>query len=176
MAEAKIEREYVIPLRKEWLKVPYYKRTRKAVMAIKKFVARHMKIQDRDLSKVKLDVYLNNEIWFRGNKNPPARVKVKVVKEGDNVKVDFAEVPEYVQFVKRKAEKKHKKAEQKVESTLKPELKKEEKSEDQKKDEKEKEKSVEELNIKQAEQAAKANKHIVKAKAPEIKRMALDRH
>ena len=46
MAEVKqvqkgLEREYVIPLRREWMKVSRYKRTARGVKAVKKFVARH---------------------------------------------------------------------------------------------------------------------------------------
>jgi len=43
------EREYVIPLRVEWRKVPKYQRAAKAIKAIKEFLVRHMKIYDRDL-------------------------------------------------------------------------------------------------------------------------------
>ena len=63
-----VEREYVIPLRKEWSKVPKYKRAAKSVKAVKKFIARHMRVPERDADKVKLDVYLNNELWFRGSR------------------------------------------------------------------------------------------------------------
>jgi hypothetical protein len=39
MAEVKTtQREYVIPLRRECLKVPYYERTARAIKAIKKFI------------------------------------------------------------------------------------------------------------------------------------------
>jgi len=42
-----------------------------------------MRVPDRDVSKVKLDIYLNQEIWFRGKKKPPAKIKVRVKKEGE---------------------------------------------------------------------------------------------
>src|SRR3989338_9112388 len=92
----KLEREYIIPLRREWLKVPMYERTGRAIKAIKKFIAKNMKVIDRDVSKVKLDVYFNNEIWFRGRANPPSKIKVKAVKEGDIVKVGLADIPEHI--------------------------------------------------------------------------------
>lgn len=175
MAETKtLEREYVIPLRRYWLRVPEYRRTGKAVKAIKKFIAKHMKVPERDVSKVKLDIYFNNELWFRGRANPPSKVKVKAVKEGDFVKVDFVEIPEHVKFLKTKHSKLYKKAEKKIEPEQKREgVKPAEKTEAQKKDEKEKEKAVEELNIKHAEAQAKAQKHITKVKEPKIQRMAL---
>ena len=83
-AKVVLEREYIIPLRKEWLKVPKYKRASKAVKALKQFLARHMKNYDRDLRNIKIDQDLNNEIRFRGIKKPPAKIRVKA-KKFDNV-------------------------------------------------------------------------------------------
>lgn len=173
----RLEREYIIPLRKEWLKVPMYRRSRRAVDAIKKFLAKHMKVEDRDVNKVKLDVYFNNEIWFRGRTNPPAKVKVKAVKENGIVRVEFAETPEYVKFLKGKHEKAQKRLEAKEpKEQPKVEEKKEEKSEEQKRDEKEKETSTAEANAKQFEVKAKEQKNIGKAeKTQRPVRMALQK-
>src|SRR3989344_5150740 len=101
MAETKqtikqIEREYIIPLRKEWSKVPRYKRAAKSVKAVKKFIVRHMKVPERDTKKVKLDVYLNNELWFRGTRNAYNKIKVKARKDGEIVNVELAEIPEVI--------------------------------------------------------------------------------
>jgi len=109
MAEIKtenknIEREYIIPLRRRWKIVPRYQRTNKAVKAIKEFLVRHMKIRDRDLSKIKIDKYLNEILWQRGIKNPPAKIKVLAVKEGDIVKVSAVELPENIKFKKLRKE------------------------------------------------------------------------
>ena len=175
MAEI-IEREYIIPLRKEWSKVPRYKRTMKSVKAIKEFIARHMRVNDRDINKVKLDVYLNNEIWFRGSKKPPTKVRVKARKEGDIVKVEFVEVPQRVKFIIARQEKIHKKIEKKE---VKPEERKEQKEEkleeklEEKKEEKEKAKAVEKEHEKIAERAAKVEKHLSKDKKVLIHRQAL---
>src|SRR3989344_5974094 len=101
MAETKtntLEREYTIPLRKEWTKVPSYKRTAKAVKAIKEFIAKHMKVTNRDLDLVKIDSYLNNEVWYRVGGTPPSRVTVKATKIGEEVKVTFVTDPEHVKF------------------------------------------------------------------------------
>jgi len=173
--EQKLEREYIIPLRRAWVNVPAYKRARKAVMAMKIFVAKHMKVADRDLDKVKLDPYLNNELWFRGKTNPPSRIKVRVTKDGDIVKVNFAEIPQYVKFLKLKHLKVHKKEEKKKEEVkeVKEEKQVEEKTEEQRVDEKEKGKAVEQQNIKQADQELKAQKHTTKVKEERIQRMAL---
>jgi large subunit ribosomal protein L31e len=166
------ERTYVVPLRRHWVNVPKYKRARKAAVALKEFIAKHMKVPERDVDKVKLDVYLNNFLWFRGESKPPAKIKVKAIKEGDTVKVVFFETPEAIKHLKNRHDKVHKAAEK---SAPKAEQKKEEKvqTEEQKKDEVEKEKAVEELNIKQAETAQKVEKHASKVKEPKINRMAL---
>ncbi len=178
MAEVKtqvLEREYIIPLRNEWMKVSRYKKTAKSVKAIKEFIARHMRVADRDLDKVKLDVYLNNEMWFKGRQTPFTKIKVKARKDGDIVKVELADVPDHVKFLRAKHEKRHKKGEKKVE--LKGEEKKEEVGEqktiEEKKDEIAKEKAVEDVNVKMAEQKAKTLKHTPKDKKVVTHRMAL---
>jgi len=108
----KIEREYTIPLRREWEKVPRYKRAKKAIRAIREFLVQHMKIRDRDLNKIKVDRFLNEEVWFRGIRKPPAKIKVKAVKEGDIVRVELAVLPNTLKFKKAKEEKAHQKSEE----------------------------------------------------------------
>ena len=177
----KLEREYIIPLRRAWINVPEYKRTRKAIKTIKIFIARHMKVPERNLDNVKLDVYFNNDVWFRGKASPPSKVKVKAVKEGDIVKVTFASTPAHVNFLKLKHAKFHKEADKKPSKTeskteTKTEVKAtEQKTEEQKVDEKEKEKAGEQQDIKQASAEAKAEKHTTKVKEPKIQRMAMKR-
>jgi len=179
MAETRsvLEREYIIPLRKFWMKVPEYKRTRKAIKAIKQFIAKHMKILDRDIEKVKLDVFFNNELWFRGRRHPPAKIKVKAIKEGEIVKVNFVEIPQHIKFLQAKLEKRHKslekKPEKKLEETKYRETKPDEKTESEKMEEKEKEKAVAEVRAKEAEMQAKAQKHLTVKKEPGFHRMAL---
>ena len=100
------EREYIVPLRKGWLKVPPYKRGNKAVKTLKEFIARHMKVYDRDLRKIKVEVDLNNEIRFRGMTKPPAKIKVKAKKfDNDIVSVELVDLPKHIEF-KRMREKK----------------------------------------------------------------------
>jgi len=98
----KNEREYVIPLRPEWRKVPRYQKTNKAVKAIKEFVVRHMKIRDRDLNKVKVDKFLNEILWSRGIRHPPTKIKVRVKREGDIVRVEAVDMPENIKFKKER--------------------------------------------------------------------------
>ncbi|MGC8929807.1 MAG: 50S ribosomal protein L31e, partial [Candidatus Woesearchaeota archaeon] len=73
-----IERTYNIPLRKEFMKVPKYKKAKKAVKAVKEFLSRHLK-QD-DLDKIKIGEKLNLKIWEHGIKNPPHHIKVNAIK------------------------------------------------------------------------------------------------
>lgn len=75
-----LERTYIIPLRKGWLKAPRYRRAKKAVNTLKEFLVRHMKSDD-----VRLMPELNLEIWKHGMKNPPSRVKVNVSKDDKGV-------------------------------------------------------------------------------------------
>src|SRR3989344_6311905 len=69
MADEKI---FTIPLRREFVKKPKYKRTKKAITLIKEFIAKHMKNND-----VRVSLELNNYIWGQGNRNPPPKIKVK---------------------------------------------------------------------------------------------------
>ena len=143
--DTKIEREYVIPLRNKWKRVPRYKRANKAVKAIKEFLAKHMKIRDRYLKKIKIDRYLNEEIWFRGIRKPPSKIKVKAVKEDDVVKAELYELPEKLKFKKAREEKREASAIKEIKPKEVPPIP-EEKTEESKKEEetKEDEKKTEE--------------------------------
>jgi len=193
----KIEREYIIPLREKCRVVPRYKKTNKAVKTIKEFLARHMKIRDRDLNKIKIDKYLNEFLWFRGIKNPPSKIKVKVIKETDKdkkeiIKAELAEFPEKLKFKKAREEKRElkgteaadkKKAVKKTEEekTKEPETEKtakekEEKTEetaeekeDKTKEEKEKKAAVVEAGMQMEKAAAKQTKHQAKEKVKQPK-------
>lgn len=108
---SKIEREYVIPLREKCRPVPRYKKTPKAVKTVKEFIARHMRVENRDLNKVKIDSYLNEQLWMRGIKKTLHKVKVKAVKEGDIVRVYATDLPAVLDFKKQRLEKREKSAE-----------------------------------------------------------------
>jgi ribosomal protein L31E len=166
-----LQREYVIPLRRAFLKAPQHDRMRIAIREIRRFLVRHMKLYDRDTRNVKIDMFFNNNLWFRGRKSPPSKVKVKATKVGNVVRVDFVDMPEYVKFHKAKVERRNKK----VDVAEKPEVK-EEKTSEEKKEEKEKEQSVAQANEKLAESQAKAQKHIIKPeKTQHPQRMALQK-
>ncbi len=77
-----IERTYNVPLRKEYQKAPKYRRAKKAVIALRAFIAKHMKVEG---SSVKLGQHLNNTVWVRGIKSPPHHVKITVTKGDDGI-------------------------------------------------------------------------------------------
>lgn len=77
-----LERIYNVPLRKEWLKAPKYRRAKKAVKALRKFLARHMKTE---IEKVKISKWVNEEIWKHGIKNVPHKFRVKAIKYSDDI-------------------------------------------------------------------------------------------
>jgi large subunit ribosomal protein L31e len=72
------EKTFTIPLRSEWLKTVKYKRAKKAVRAVREFLARHMKVS---FDNVRIGRYLNLELWKHGIKNPPSRVKINATKD-----------------------------------------------------------------------------------------------
>jgi large subunit ribosomal protein L31e len=74
------ERVYNIPLRRKFLKAPRYKRTNRAVTALREFIIRHMKSDD-----IRIGKQLNQELWKNGIKNPPHHVKVTLIKEDTGI-------------------------------------------------------------------------------------------
>lgn len=100
MAE-KIERTYTIPLRRDYLKVPRYRRTEKASRALRAFLVKHMKSDS-----VKIGKYLNEFLWMHGMKNPPHHVKVNVIKTEGNVYAELFGKPLKIVGKEEKAEKK----------------------------------------------------------------------
>ncbi len=117
-----MERVYNVPLRREFLKVPKYKRAKKAVIALREFLIRHMKSENIIIGRE-----VNEYIWTKGIENPPHHVKIVAKKEEDKVFVNLADKKE------SKAEKEKKeKLEKKREKTKK---RKEALAEDKKEDE-----------------------------------------
>jgi len=176
-----VEREYVIPLRDKCRVVPRYKKTPKAVKTIKEFVARHMKVYDRDLNKIKLDISLNEFLWNRGIKNPVHKIRVKVVKEGENIRVNLVDIPDKIKFKLAKVEKiekaadevaKKKKSEKVAPEGVPPKADEgvKEKSEEEIKEEGEKKAAVVEAGVEMEKAAAKQMKHVEGGKNKEPKR------
>ncbi len=98
-----MERTYTIPLRKEFQKVPTYKKSKKAMKAIKEFMMRHMHAANFEAVKVLNE--LNNQVWLHGIRNPPPKIKVICKKlENGNVLVQLFGQP----FPEEKKEEKKK--------------------------------------------------------------------
>ncbi len=143
-----LERVYNVPLRKEFQKVASWRRTEKAVKALREFIAKHMKSENVIIGR-----YVNLLLWKHGIKNPPHHVKVNAVKdEKGRVSVELTELPA---SAKRELEK---------EKGLKE--KKEVKEEAKKKEEEAK--KAEEAKKKEAEKKPKEAKK-EEQKAPETK-------
>jgi len=121
---AKLERLYTIPLRKDWLKSPKYRRSKKSISVIRSYISKHMKNPD-----VKIGSMLNQEILKRGKNSPPHKVRVKAIRYDDPsfVQVDMP-TAKFVEPLTEEEKKKAKKVE-KVEET------KEEKTQEEKKKE-----------------------------------------
>ncbi|MGB9707833.1 MAG: 50S ribosomal protein L31e [Candidatus Pacearchaeota archaeon] len=168
-----LERTYTIPLRKEWLKAPRYKRAKKAMRAIKEFLARHMKVSNRDLDKIKIDPWVNRALWLRGIKKPPHKITVKATKDAnDNVKVEFVSLPNNFKVedakLKRKIEKVKKLEEEK--SKEREKKKKEEAKKKEEREKKEEEKTEEEkLEEKEEKEKEKMLRKEVLPEQPKIK-------
>ncbi|MCP3685531.1 MAG: hypothetical protein GY861_23015 [bacterium] len=98
---ANLERTYKVPLRKEFQKAARYKRTSRAMSALKAFLLKHMKGEE-----VKIGKHLNEKMWERGIKNPPHHIAVAAVK--DDKGIVKAELPGF-KFEEKKVDKKEKK-------------------------------------------------------------------
>ena len=164
-----IERTYNVPLRREFLKSPRYRRAKKAVSALIRFIQRHMKSEE-----VYIGRRLNEKIWERGMKNPPHHVNIAVVKEDDG-KV-YAELVgfKYEKPLTEEEEKKAKKEEKKEEKAGEKKEVREEKAKKEKPAEiKKGEKKIEEEFKKLEEKTEKIKE--TKAKSGEEKEKKLER-
>lgn len=137
MAEEKI---YTIPLRDAY-KAPRPVRARKAMTYLKGYLKKHLKTED-----ILIGPGLNHEIWSRGIKKPPRKVKVTVKKEDEKFKAELFGYKPKEEPKKEKKPKKKKLAERAKEiieekKTRKPKEKKEESKEEVKPEEKEPEKT-----------------------------------
>lgn len=158
-----LEREYIVPLKRGVLNVPRYRRAKKAIRVLKEFIVRHMQIRNRDLRKVKIDTYLNNELWFRGIKKPANKIKVKAKKINGVVYVELADVPDFVKFAMARDKKRSIIAEKAKVETPKH-IEKEAKSESEKTEEKEDVKAGAEADAKMEKDAVKSAKHTAQGK------------
>jgi len=106
---ATIERTYIIPLRREFIKTAKYKRSKRAVNEVRRFLQRHMKSDN-----IKISNNINLEIWKHGIRNPPGKIKVNVTKDDAGlVKAELFGVKSKVE--EKKEDKKEEKVEEKKE-------------------------------------------------------------
>jgi large subunit ribosomal protein L31e len=166
-----LEREYVVPLRKGFLKAPRYRKAKKAVKTLQEFLAKHMRVENRDLRLVKIDRHLNNEIWHRGIKNPIPRVHVKAKKINGIVYAELATITEARQYKINKEDKKYKKVDKKALEKVVAQEAAEEKTKTARSDQSDKatDKIVENVDAKAAQKTAKVNAEKHTAKAPNTK-------
>jgi large subunit ribosomal protein L31e len=122
----KLERTYIIPVRKDTIKVERWRRAKRAMSFIRAFMKRHMKCDN-----VKMGQELNELVWARGGKYVPNKVEIYAVKEDDVVRMNLkgAPLPKVEEREEKKTEeKKEEKKEDKKEIERKEELKAEKKA------------------------------------------------
>jgi large subunit ribosomal protein L31e len=96
------ERIYTIPLQDAYTK-PSTKRAKRAVVILRSFVSRHMKVPEDSVS---ISSDTNSLIWRDGMKKPPRRIKVKVSKDKETVKVTLLDEKERADKIKARGERK----------------------------------------------------------------------
>jgi large subunit ribosomal protein L31e len=77
------EKFLTLNLRKELAKTRRVKKARRVVSLVREKVQKMFKGLE-----IKIDKSLNEEIWRRGAKKPPAKLKLKLIKDEKSVKVE----------------------------------------------------------------------------------------
>lgn len=73
------ERIYTIPLSKAWSS-PKKKRTPRAMRVLKDFIRKHMKPE-----ALLISTEVNEFLWSKGIEGSPRRIRIKAVRDTDNV-------------------------------------------------------------------------------------------
>merc|ERR1711976_939083 len=68
-----VTREYTINLHKRLHGITFKKRAPRAIKEIRKFAQKQMNTED-----VRIDIRLNKQVWSRGVKNVPYRIRVRL--------------------------------------------------------------------------------------------------
>lgn len=97
------ERVYTISLGKAWLS-PNNQRSKRAINMIREFAEHHMKTE-----QIKIDPELSQEVWRRGIRSPPRKIRVKMAKTEDG----YVMVSPYEEESAKPKEEKSKKSEKK---------------------------------------------------------------
>jgi large subunit ribosomal protein L31e len=112
MSEDNSTRIYTVNLTKAW-DTPKYRRTDRVINIIKEFTQRHMQT-----NKVKIDQDLNRHIWSRGKKNPPRKIRLRMIKEDDDTVVVSSYIEEKSSLSEESVEEKAKVQAEKVEEKV----------------------------------------------------------
>jgi len=75
------ERIYTVPLSRAWIG-PRQKRAPRAVRLLRKFILRHMKIDEESL---KISNEVNEHLWSRGIQKPPRKIRVRAIKDNEGI-------------------------------------------------------------------------------------------
>ncbi|HSA98201.1 MAG TPA: 50S ribosomal protein L31e [Candidatus Nitrosotenuis sp.] len=113
------ERVYTINLGKVWLS-PNNQRAKRAINMIKEFAEHHMKTE-----QIKIDQELSQQVWKRGIRSPPRKIRVKMAKTEDG----YVMVSPYEDESVKPKEEKPKKSEKSEAKEKKSEAKEEAKTE-----------------------------------------------
>ena len=113
MSEDNSTRIYTVNLAKAW-DTPKYRRTDRVINIIKEFTQRHMQT-----NKVKIDQDLNRDIWSRGKRNPPRKIRLRMIKEDDDTVVVSSYIEEKSSLSEESVEESEEKVEEKVEEKAK---------------------------------------------------------
>jgi len=111
------EKIYTINIRNAISKVPKWEKSKRGVAVVRKFLERHMKGDE-----VKIGKSITEEIWKRGNQNPPESIRIHAIltedeEEGKTIRAELLGVP----FPEEKEKKKEKKKEEKAKEEVKKE-------------------------------------------------------
>lgn len=112
-------RTYTIPLRKDSLKSPKWRRSERAISTLRKYISKHTKAES-----VKINHWISEQIWARGNKHPPARVKVNVSVKDKIAIVESSELSPRAKRIEDAKMKAKAEAEKKNKKTIIPDKKK----------------------------------------------------
>ncbi len=82
MAKIVVERVYSIRLKHKMKRYPRWLRAKKAMMFIRNFLSRHMKVEP---DKIRIDPSINEKVWERGAQKPPSKIRIRAVKFEDGV-------------------------------------------------------------------------------------------
>ena len=124
--EESLSRVYAINLGKAWL-TPRYRRTDRVINMVREFAIKNMKSDE-----VKIDQDLSRHIWARGKTNPPRKVRVKMVKDEDDI-VTVSLYEEAVELAEEEEEEEEKEQEPSKEKKRSKKTKKEEEEEKEEK-------------------------------------------